>query len=113
MKLKKGKQNLQKNLKHKFETMRSFLGSIYTHKANIIGAEEDQSKLLNNIVEFDNNSSIRSKDDKDEKRVKSAYALYKGQELIINAFESTIFPLQPLLGEEVKMLIPKEKCFKD
>ena len=92
--------------------MRSFVGSIYTHKANIIGAEEDQSKLLNNTVEFDNNSSIRSKEDKDEKRVKSAYAPYKGQELIINAFESTIFPLQPSLGDEVKMLISKENASK-
>ena len=36
----------------------SFGDSMYTRKANIVEAEEDQSNLLDNIVQF-NNKSIK------------------------------------------------------
>ena len=36
--------------------MRSFGDSIHTCKAIIVGVEEDQLNLLNDIVEFDNKS---------------------------------------------------------
>ena len=41
------------------ETIRSFDDSIYTPKANIVGAEEDQSNLLKIIVEFNDKSRSR------------------------------------------------------
>ena len=35
-----------------YETIRSFGESIYTSKASIVEAEEDESNLLKNLVEF-------------------------------------------------------------
>ena len=41
----------------------SFGSSIYTRKVNIVAAaEEDQSNLLNNIVELNHKSTARSKE---------------------------------------------------
>ena len=42
---------------------------MYNCKLNIIEAEEDQNNLLNNIVEFDNKSSPRSKEGMDKKEI--------------------------------------------
>ena len=38
---------------------------------------------------------------------KSAYALYKGQELILNAFKSVIISIKATKGEGLKILTPK------
>ena len=48
--------------------IRSFGDSIYTRKINIVQAEEDQSNLLNNIIEFNDRSRQRLKEGKDKKR---------------------------------------------
>ena len=90
--------------------MRSFGESIYTRKANIVEAEEGQSNLLKNIVEFSNKSRPRTTKSKDIKTdtYESAYALYEGRELTLNAFQSGIFSIKATKGERLKMLTPTQ-----
>ena len=110
-KIKKWKNKIKrKNLKYKtnrskydlqqFKT-RSFGDSIYNDKVGINEADMDQTKLLDNMVDFNNNSRARSKEDKDKKRntFDSVGALYEGWELILNAFRSGIFPIKATKGK--------------
>ena len=55
---------------------------IYTLKASIVEAEENQSNLLKNLVKFNNNYTPKNKEGKDKKgdAYESAYAVYDGQE---------------------------------
>ena len=80
---------------------RSFGDSIYNDKVGINEADMDQTKLLDNMVDFNNNSRARSKEDKDKKRntFDSVGALYEGWELILNAFRSGIFPIKATKGK--------------
>ena len=39
---------------------------------------------------------------------KRAYAPYAGQELVLNAFRSGIFPIKETQGKGLKILIPKQ-----
>ena len=70
----------------------------------------DQNNLLKNIVEFNNESGPRTIEGKDKKRntYKSAYVLYEGLELILNAFKSEIFPIKITQGKGLKILTPKQ-----
>ena len=43
-----------------YETRRSFGGKSFTRKADTVNAEEDESNLLKNIVEFNNESRTRT-----------------------------------------------------
>ena len=63
---------------------------------NIKEAEVKHTNLLKNIVSFSNKSEPRSRKDKDKKQhtFDSIKALYEGQELIVNALRSGIFPLK-------------------
>ena len=62
-----------------YEITRSFGDSIYTCKPNIVEAEEDQSNLLKNIVEFNDKSRPRTKQGlcKKSDTYESVYALYE------------------------------------
>ena len=93
-----------------YKTIRSFGESIYTQKASIVEAEEDQSNLLKNIVEFNSKSRAKNKEGKDKKRdtYESAYVLYESRELTLNAFKSGIFPIKVTKGEGLKILTPKQ-----
>ena len=51
-----------------YETIRSFGESIYTQNISIVEAQEDQSNLLKNIVEFNNKSRPKNKEVEDKKR---------------------------------------------
>ena len=97
-----------------YETIRSFDESIYTLKASIVKVEEDQSNLLENLVEFNNKSGPKIKEGKNEKRgtYESAYELDEGRELTANAFESGIFPIKATQGKEPKILTPKQTLQK-
>ena len=53
------------NMKH----VGSFGESMYTQKASIVEAEEDQSNLLKNIVEFNNKSRPKKKEGKYKKEI--------------------------------------------
>ena len=123
MKSKNGKKKIkQKDLKNKtnkctydfqqVERIRSFGDNNYTGKTNIDEAGMDQSNLLENIVNLNNKSRPRLNKDKEKKILmstyESAYALYEGQELTYNTFESGIFPIKETQGKELKILTPKE-----
>ena len=55
-----------------------------------------KTNLLKYIVEFIDKSRSRTKEGKNKKRdtYESKYALYEGQELILNAFKCGIFPIK-------------------
>ena len=93
-----------------YKTMRSFYESIYTQEASIVEAEEDQSNLLKNIVEFKNKSRPKNKEGKDKKRdnCETVYAFYEGRKLTLNAFKRGIFPIKATQGKELKILTPKQ-----
>ena len=52
-----------------YETIRSFGESIYTHKASIVEAEENQSNLLESLVELNNKSRPKNHKGKDKKKI--------------------------------------------
>ena len=100
----------RKDLKHKtknytydfqqYQAIRSFSESIYTGKINIDEAEMDQSSLLKNLVGFKNKSRPRTIEGKDKKNTyESAYDLYEGRELTLNAFKSGIYLMKATKGE--------------
>ena len=73
---------------------KTFGESIYTCKASIVEAEEDQSNLLKNLVEF--NTKYKSKEGKDKKVI-----LWKciGKVKNLTAFKSGIFHIKTTKGE--------------
>ena len=79
--------------------------SIYTSKRNT-----DEADLLKNLVGFNNKSRPRTIEGKDKKRdtYESAYALYDGQELTLNAFKSGIFSTKATKGKGLKILTLKQ-----
>ena len=93
-----------------YETIRSFGESTYADKINIDKAEIDQSNLLKYLVESNDKSRPRTAEGKGKKRniYESAYALYEGRELILNAFRSKIFPMKETQGKGLKILTPKQ-----
>ena len=52
-----------------YETVRSFRESIYTQNISIVEAQEDQSNLLKNIVEFNNKSRPKNIEVEDKKEI--------------------------------------------
>ena len=113
-------QTKQEDLKYKtknctydfqqYETIRSVGESIYTRKAGIVETEENQSNLLETLVKFNNRSRPKNKEHNDKKRdtYESAYALYEGPELTLNAFKNRIFLIKAIQGEGLKILTPKQ-----
>ena len=57
----------------------------------------NQSKLLENMVKFNNKSKPKTKEGMDKKQntFDSVNALYEVRELTINAFRSGVFPILP------------------
>ena len=84
-----------------YETIRSFGEDIYTSKSNIDEAEMDQINLLENLVEFNDNSRPRTIEGKDKKTdtEESAYTLYGCCELTPNASKSGIFLIKGTQGK--------------
>ena len=69
----------------------------------------DQSNLLENMVEFKEKSRPKSKESKEKRNAyESANTLYKGRELILNAFKSRISPIKVTKGKGLKILTPKQ-----
>ena len=71
----------------------------------------DESNLFKNIVEFTRPRTIEGKDKKWD-TYESAYALYEGQQLILNAFRRGIFPIKEAQGKGLKILTPKQMLQK-
>ena len=60
-----------------YETIRSFSDSIFAGKINIDEAEMNQSNLLKNMVEFNEQFKLRKKEDKKKKKKKKIEILLK------------------------------------
>ena len=73
-------------------------------------ADQRRSDLVDYLFDF--NSKTKPKSQKDKKRKKDVFgsvkSLYKGRELLINAFKSRLFPLKSTAGEGLKILTPKQ-----
>ena len=71
-------------------------------------AEMDQSNLLKDMVEFNDKSRPRKKEDEGKRNIfDSVNALYEGCESTLNTFNSGIFPIKEIKGEGLKTLTPK------
>ena len=81
---------------HRYETIIFFGKSIFICEITIVEIKQNHSNLLNNIKVFNNYTTPRLKERKDRRRntYESAYALYEGRELNLNAFKSGISPLK-------------------
>ena len=81
-------------------------------------ADEKQSNLLKNILEFNDKARPKSKADKKEKNhtCKSVNALYESRELTLNAFQSRTFPINPTQGKRRPSDLPHvakvSDCFR-
>ena len=97
-----------------FKTIRSFGDDIYSSKITINEADQEQSDLVEYILNFNNKTRPKNKDDKKKQKniLNSTQNLYYSRELVINAFKSGLFPLKSTTETELKVLTPKQ-CFKD
>ena len=75
----------------------------------------DQRNLFKNLVLFKNLRLMKDLDEKQQKvkikkrnTFRSVNALYERGELILNAFNSGIFPIKETQGKGLKILTPKE-----
>ena len=92
-----------------FKTIRSFGDGIYSSKITISKGDQEQSDLAEYILNFNNKTRPKNKDDKKYIYIlNSAHNLYYGRELVINTFKSGLFPLKPTTGTGVKVLTPKQ-----
>ena len=93
-----------------FKTIRSFGDYNYSSKITINEADQEQSDLVEYILNFNNKTRPKNKDDKKNKTniLNSAENLYYGTELVINAFKSGLFPLKSTTGTGLKILTPKQ-----
>ena len=85
--------NTNKNIYdfQQYEARRSFGDSIYNRKISIEEADIDQTSS----TDFSCRAGPETRDSKNKKDTyKTEYALYGGQELILNAFRSEIFPIK-------------------
>ena len=82
----------------------------YNKRVNVDKADQEKSDLVDYFFDF--NSKTKAKSQKDKKRRKDVFDsvknLYKGRELVINAFKSGLFPLKQITGEGLKILTPKQ-----
>ena len=85
-----------------YETVRSFGESIYTRKASIVEVEEDQTNLLENLVEFGNKSRLKQRGYNKKEILMKVHMLFMDINslwiltkciLTLNAFKSGIFPI--------------------
>ena len=78
---------------------------IEIHEAN-----QEQVDLLENILNFNDNTNPKSNEDKNKTNdvFGSAKNLYEGREVILNAFKSGLFPLKLTKGTGLKILTPKQ-----
>ena len=93
-----------------FKTIRSFGDDNYSSKITINEADQEQSDLVEYILNFNNKTRPKNKDDKKNKTniLNSAENLYYGTELVINAFKSGLFPLKSTTGTGLKILTSKQ-----
>ena len=93
-----------------FKTIRSFGENTHSGKITINVANEEQADLIEYILNF--NNKLRRKN-KDDKKIREMFLilqkkLYEGRELVINAFNSGLFPLKLTVGKGLQILTPKQ-----
>ena len=76
-----------------FQTIKTFVRDIYEGKITIEGADEYQTNLSVEIMNFRKNTKPRSQEKKQEKEIvlKNLYNFFEGREKTLDAFESKIF----------------------
>ena len=79
-----------------FQTIKTFGRDIYEGKITIEEANEYQTDLLAEIMNFRKNTKPRSQEKKQEKEIvlKNLYNFFEGREKILDAFESKIFSIK-------------------
>ena len=79
-----------------FQTIKTFGRDIYEGKITIKKADEYQTNLLTEILNFRKNTKPRSQEKKQEKEIvlKNLYNFFEGREKILDAFESKIFSIK-------------------
>ena len=102
------------NGKYSFKELqtRSLVETIFSSGiAEVDKANKRQTDLMNNIIDFNSSTKPKSKADKKKKNdtLESVNNLYRGQELVLNAFKSGIFPKPSKdKGLTPKILTPKQ-----
>ena len=93
-----------------FKTIRSFGDDIYSSKITINETNQERSDLAEYILNFNDNTRPKNKDDKKIYIyiLNSAPNPYYGIELVIDAFKSGLFPLKSTTGTRLKVLTPKK-----
>ena len=93
-----------------FKAIRSFSENIYSGKITINEADHEQADLVEYILNFNNKTRPKNKDDKKNKKnvLNTAKDLYDGRELVINVFKSGLFPLKSTTGTGRNILTPKQ-----
>ena len=92
------------------EALRSFGENTYSSKINIDEAEIDQAiyyKIQQNLI-LNLDQEQQKLKIKKQNTYGSAYALYKDQKSILNAFKSGMFPIKKRQGKELKKSTSKE-----
>ena len=93
-----------------FKTRRSFGENIYKGKITLNEADQEQSDLLEYILNFNNKARPKNKNDKKilKNVFNTAKNLYEGGELVINAFKRGLFKSKSTTGTGIKILTPKQ-----
>ena len=79
-----------------FWTINTFGRNIYNGRFTLKEADEDQSSLLVEIMDFKKKIRPQNLEKKQEDKdiLKSFYALFEGREKVLDAFESKMFPIK-------------------
>ena len=79
-------------------------------KITINEADYEQADLVEYILNFNNKTRPKNKDDKKNKKnvLNTAKDLYDGRELVINVFKSGLFRSKSTTGTGRKILTPKQ-----
>ena len=79
-----------------FQTIRTFARDIYNGEISLEEANEDQEKLLDEIIYFNKKTKPKNERKKQEKEdvIKNLRNFYNGRKKVIKAFNSKIFPIK-------------------
>ena len=100
-----------------FQTIKTFGRDIYEGKITIKEANEYQTDVLAEIMNYRKYTKPRSQEKKQEKEIvlENLYNFFEGREKVIDAFESKIFSMKPkgagilnLNHSKLKVLTPKQ-----
>ena len=100
-----------------FRTVRTFGRDIYEGKSTLEGADEDQSKLVDDFNNFVKRTKPQNNNKQQKKEIdlENLYKLFEAREKVLKAFESKIFLIKPqgsgilnTVHSKLKVLTPKQ-----